>query len=189
VIRNNIYFIVTAVVTRAVAFYFWRKTEGGRLTIDRVMLAVPILGQLIRDMTTARFTRSMSTLIAGGLTVPDALEIALDAVTNRELQRRSRFVVQRVREGKPLVDALEEAAWLPELALDMIGVGESSGALQPMFDEVANFFDAEIDVRLSTLTTLIEPVILSSMGVLVMIILLAVYLPILTLIGQIGRGH
>ena len=88
-------------------------------------------------------------------------------------------MIRRIREGKTLTDALDEAHWIPELALDMIGVGESSGALQPMFDEVANFYDAEIDVRLNALTTLIEPAILVFMGSLVLTILLAIYLPIL----------
>jgi type IV pilus assembly protein PilC len=186
-VSTYFYFIVIALVGLVSAFYFWRKTEGGRLTIDRFFLQIPVIGKLIRDMTIARFSRSMSTLLAGGLTIPEAVEIASDAVTNRELHIRSEHVLQRIREGQPLVDGLDEADWIPELALDMIGVGESSGALQPMFEEVANFFDAETDVRLSALTTLIEPLILAFMGTLVMFILLAVYLPILTLIGQIGQ--
>jgi type IV pilus assembly protein PilC len=188
-VQDNIYVIVPVFLVAVTGFWFWRKTEGGRLTIDRGLLALPIIGDLIKDMTTARFARSMATLLAGGLTVPDAVEIALDAVTNRELIRRSGSVLQRIREGKTLTESLEVAGWVPELATDMIGVGESAGALQPMFDEVASFFDAELDVRLSALTTLIEPAILIFMGGLVMIILLALYLPILTMIGQIGSGR
>ncbi len=188
IVREYFYPIVIIAVALGVGGYLWRRTPGGRLAIDRTALKIPVLGDLIRDMTTARFSRSMSTLLSGGLTIPDALEIASDSITNRELHIRSENVLRRVREGRPLIEGLEEAGWVPELALDMIGVGESSGALQPMFDEVANFFDAEIDVRLSTLTTLIEPTILVTMGTLVMFILLAVYLPILTLIGQLGSG-
>jgi type IV pilus assembly protein PilC len=188
-VTKYIVVILVILVGLGTGFYFWRKTDSGRLAIDRFFLRMPVVGGLIRDMTTARFTRSMATLLAGGLTVPDAVEIAADAVTNRELGRLSESVLLRIREGKPLVEGLEEAGWVPELALDMIGVGESSGALQPMFEEVANFFDAEIDVRLSALTTVIEPVILTIMGTLVMFILLAIYLPILTLIGNIGGKH
>lgn len=187
-VRAYIYPIVIVLAALGVGGFLWRRTPSGRLALDRAILKVPVFGDLIRDMTTARFSRSMSTLLAGGLTIPDALEIASDSITNRELHVRSENVLRRVREGKSLIEGLEEAGWVPELALDMIGVGESSGALQPMFDEVANFFDAEIDVRLSTLTTLIEPTILVTMGSLVMFILLAVYLPILTLIGQLGSG-
>ena len=139
-------------------------------------------------MTVARFCRSMATLLAGGLTVPDAVEIASDAITNQELNRRSQRVLRRIREGRPLTESLDEADWVPELALDMIGVGESSGALQVMLDEVASFFDAELDVRLSALTTIIEPAILIFMGGMVMMILLAIYLPILQLVGNLGAG-
>jgi type IV pilus assembly protein PilC len=188
-VQKNFIIIAAVVIGAVVAAYFWWKTDSGRLTVDRITLRIPIVGSLVRDMTTSRFARSMSTLLAGGLTVPDAVEIASDSITNRELNRLSMSILARIREGKPLVEGLDEAGWVPELALDMIGVGESSGALQPMFEEVANFFDAETDVRLNALTTIIEPSILVVMGTLVMLILLAVYLPILTLIGKVGSSH
>jgi type IV pilus assembly protein PilC len=188
-ITSNFLIIFPALIALGVGGYYWRKSEGGRLTIDRTMLKVPVIGDLIRDMTVARFARSMSTLLAGGITVPDAVEISAEAITNRELQLRSMNVLKRIREGRPLTDSLVEAEWVPELAIDMIGVGESAGALQAMLDEVANFYDAEIDVRLNALTTLVEPLILVFMGGLVMFILLAIYLPILQLIGNIGGGR
>ena len=188
-ITSNFLIIFPALIALGVGGYYWRKSESGRLTIDRTMLKVPIIGDLIRDMTVARFARSMSTLLAGGITVPDAVEISAEAITNRELQVRSMNVLKRIREGRPLTDSLVEAEWVPELAIDMIGVGESAGALQAMLDEVANFYDAEIDVRLNALTTLVEPLILVFMGGLVMFILLAIYLPILQLIGNIGGGR
>lgn len=181
--------ILPVTVGTVAALYYWIKSASGRATVDRWALKVPVFGGLIRDMTIARFSRSMSTLLSGGLTVPDAVEIASDAITNKELARKSEHILLRIREGKPLIESLEEADWVPELALDMIGVGESSGALQPMLDEVASFFDAEIDVRLSALTTLIEPAILIFMGGIVMTILLAIYLPILQLVGNLGSGH
>lgn len=188
-VSNNLMIIIPIVVAIVVFVYFWRKSASGRLTIDRILIRLPIVGELVKAMTTARLSRSLSTLLAGGLTVPDAVEIASDAITNRDLAHRSRNVIRRIREGKTMTSALEESDWIPELALDMIGVGESSGALQPMFDEVANFYDAEIDVRLNALTTLIEPLILVFMGGLVLTILLAIYLPILTVIGSIGQGR
>ncbi len=188
-VTGNWMIILPVTVGTVTALYFWIKSASGRATIDRWALKVPVIGNLIRDMTIARFSRSMSTLLSGGLTVPDAVEIASDAITNKELARKSEHILLRIREGKPLIESLEEADWVPELALDMIGVGENSGALQPMLDEVASFFDAEIDVRLSALTTLIEPAILIFMGGIVMTILLAIYLPILQLVGNLGSGH
>jgi type IV pilus assembly protein PilC len=186
-VSHNILTIGPMLIGLGVAIYFWRKSATGRLALDRVLMRIPIVGDLIRDMTTARFSRSMATLLSGGVTVPEAVEISSEAITNRDLAERSQNVLRRIKEGEPLTDSLVEADWIPELAIDMIGVGESSGALQPMLDEVANFYDAEIDVRLNALTTLIEPAILVGMGALVMTILLAIYLPILQLIGNLGR--
>jgi type IV pilus assembly protein PilC len=188
-IRSNMLWLLPLIVGGVVATYFWRKSESGRLTLDRFVLRLPLLGTLVRDMTLAKFARSFSTLLAGGLTVPDSVEIASDSITNRELFARSSAVLRKIREGRPVTESLAEAGWVPELALDMIGVGESSGALQPMLDEVASFFDAELDVRINSLTTIIEPVILVGMGGIVMFILLAIYLPILQAVGNMGQGR
>jgi type IV pilus assembly protein PilC len=188
-IRFNLYWIAPLVIGALVAFYFWRRTEQGRLTIDRMILRIPLVGLVVRDMTVAQFSRSLATLLAGGLTVPESVEIASSAIVNKDLNLRSMSVLRKIREGRTVTDSFAEAGWMPELALDMIGVGENSGALRQMVDEVANFYDAELDVRLSALTTLIEPVILTFMGTVVMTVVLAVYLPILTLIGKAGQGH
>jgi type IV pilus assembly protein PilC len=188
-IRFNLYWLAPLVIALVVAFYFWRRTDDGRLMLDRLTLRVPLLGLVVRDMTVAQFSRSLATLLAGGLTVPESIEIASSAIVNRELNLRSMSVLRKIREGRSVTESLAEAGWLPELALDMFGVGENSGALRQMVDEVANFYDAELDVRLSALTTLIEPVILTFMGTVVMTVVLAVYLPILTLIGKAGQAH
>lgn len=187
-VASNIAWILPMLVVLGALLYSWRRSESGKLTIDRIMLRVPVMGDIVRDMTLAQFARSLATLLAGGLTVPDSVEIASDAITNQELKERSAHVLRKIREGRPVTESLAEAGWVPELALDMIGVGENAGALQPMLDEVANFYDAELDVRLSGLTTIIEPAILIFMGGIVLTILLAIYLPILSLVGQGGKG-
>ncbi len=171
--------------------YFWSRTEGGRLLFDRLFLKIPLVGNLIVQMTTAQVSRSMATLLAGGITVPESWEIASESVTNRELRRRSRSVLSSVREGRTLTDSLENAAWLPPLALDMIGIGERSGSLREMLDEVSQFYDAEAEVRMEQLTTLLEPVILVVMGSFVIMILLAIYMPIIQTISSPagGRGN
>jgi type IV pilus assembly protein PilC len=188
-IRANLVWLAPLIVVVLAGFYFWRRTPQGRLTLDRLTLRTPILGPIVRDMTVAQFSRSLATLLAGGLTVPESVEIASSAITNRDLHLRSMGVLRKIREGRPVTDSLAEAGWMPELALDMIGVGENSGALTQMVDEVANFYDAELDVRLSAVTTLIEPVILTFMGTVVLTVLLAVYLPILTIIGKASQSH
>jgi type II secretory pathway component PulF len=166
--------------------YFWRRTPQGRLTVDKWALKTPVAGETIRQMTIAQFTRSLATLLAGGITLPESVEIASESITNRALRKASEGVLSGIREGKPFTDSLERAGWVSELATDMIGVGERSGALREMLDEVANFYDSEIDVRLNAITTFIEPIILVFMGGLVMTILLAMYLPLFYMIGTMG---
>ena len=148
-----------------------------------------MVGETVRQLTIAQFTRSLATLLAGGITLPESVEIASESITNRALRHSSEGVLVGIREGRPFTDSLADAGWVSELALDMIGVGERSGALREMLDEVANFYDSELDVRLTTITTFIEPVILIFMGSLVMTILLAMYLPLFYMIGNMGAAH
>ncbi|HXG92166.1 MAG TPA: type II secretion system F family protein [Blastocatellia bacterium] len=188
-ISSNLVWIVPLVVGTAIFVYGWRRTPQGRLTVDRWILKMPVAGETIRQMTIAQFTRSLATLLAGGITLPESVEIASESITNRSLRQASAGVLTGIREGRPFTESLQESGWVSELALDMIGVGERSGALREMLDEVANFYDSEIDVRLNQITTFIEPVILIFMGTLVMTILLAMYLPLFNMIGNIGSGH
>jgi type IV pilus assembly protein PilC len=134
-------------------------------------------------MATAQLARSLSTLLSGGITVPDSWEIASQAVNNLDLRRRSQAVSPMIREGRGFTEALEKANWIPELGLDMIGIGENSGSLREMLDEVASFYDAESEVKLEQLTTLLEPAILLFMAMIVVTILLAIYLPIIQTIS------
>jgi type IV pilus assembly protein PilC len=175
-------------ILSVVAIYIWRKTPNGRHTVDRWILKTPVVGETIRQITIAQFTRSLATLLAGGITLPESVEIAGESITNRALSKASEGVLTGIREGRPFTDSLEKSGWVSELAIDMIGVGERSGALREMLDEVANFYDSEIDVRLNAITTFIEPIILVVMGSLVMTILLAMYLPLFYMIGTMGGG-
>ncbi|HWC76014.1 MAG TPA: type II secretion system F family protein [Blastocatellia bacterium] len=185
-ISKNLTWLIPTVIGIIVFLLYWRRTPSGRLTLDRWALKTPVVGETIRQLTIAQFTRSLATLLAGGITLPESVDIASESITNRALRQASLGVLIGIREGRSFTESLEQAGWVSELALDMIGVGERSGALREMLDEVANFYDAELDVRLSTITTFIEPVILIFMGSLVMTILLAMYLPLFNMIGNIG---
>ncbi len=182
--QQHFYWIAPLVIVGVVATYFWQRTPAGRDTIDRILLKLPVVGDIIRQSTTARLSRSMATLLAGGLTLLESLEIASESVTNQALGETMVTIVRQIREGQSLLTALENAAWLPAMAMDMIGVGEKSGALGQMLDEVAFFYDAELDVRMTSLTALIEPIVLAVMGGVVLTVLLALYLPILQFVGK-----
>jgi type IV pilus assembly protein PilC len=187
-IRTNAVWLFPTVILTLIGLIIWRRTPQGRLAVDRALLRMAVVGETIRQLTLAQVTRSLATLLAGGITLPESVEIASESITNRALRESSSRVLTGIREGRSFTESLEDTGWIPELALDMIGVGERSGALREMLDEVANFYDAELDVRLNTITTFIEPTILVFMGALVMTILLAMYLPLFYMIGSLGGG-
>lgn len=187
-IINNIIWLAPLLLIIIGAVYLWLRTANGKLMLHKFLLRIPIAGQLIRNMATAQLARSLSTLLSGGITVPDSWDISSQAISNLELRRRSQGVLPMIREGRGFTEALEKANWLPELGLDMIGIGEKSGSLREMLDEVATFYDAEAEVRLEQFTTLLEPMILLFMAGIVVTILLAIYLPIIQMISAGPTG-
>ncbi len=187
-LRTNLFWILPLLILSTFGVYSWRKTENGRRTLDRWILKIPIVGELVRQLTTAQFTRSLATLLAGGINLVEGFQISLASITNRELLRITEPALPKVREGMPFTESLASSGWVPELATDMIGVGERSGSLREMLEEVAGFYDAETEVKLGQLTTFIEPAILITMGGIVVTILLAIYLPLLQMVGNAGKG-
>jgi type IV pilus assembly protein PilC len=187
-ISGNVLWLLPLLIVVGLAMYVWLRTASGKLLLHKALLRIPIAGQLIRNMGTAQLARSMSTLLSGGITVPDSWEISSQSINNLELRRRSQAVLPMIREGLGFTEALDKANWVPELALDMVGIGERSGSLREMLDEVANFYDSESEVRLEQLTTLLEPLILLFMAAVVVTILLAIYLPIIQMISSGPTG-
>ncbi len=187
-VARNIWWLLPLLLIVFGGLFVWLRTENGRLRLHRFLLRLPVAGNLIRNMATAQLARSLSTLLSGGLTVPDSWEISSQALNNLDLRSRSSAVLPMIREGRGFTEALEHAGWIPELGLDMIGIGEKSGSLREMLDEVAAFYDAEAEVRLEQLTTLLEPLILIFMAGIVVVILLAIYLPIIQTISAGPMG-
>jgi len=188
-IMRNAIWVVPAIIISVIALVVWSRTPQGRLTIDTFLLRLPLVGKLLVQMTTAQASRSLATLLAGGITIVESWEIAAESITNLALRQRSSAILPLIREGRSFTESLEDANWLPELAMDMIGIGERSGSLREMLDEVATFYDAESEVRLEQLTTTLEPAILVVMGGLVVLILLAIYLPIIQSISAGPMVH
>ncbi len=186
-LASNIYWFGPLVIVASVVFWLWARTPKGRLGLDGFWMKLPIVGKLVTQIAVAQVTRSLATLLAGGITLVESWEIASESITNRELRRRSSEILPMIREGRSFTESLESAHWIPALGLDMIGVGERSGSLREMLDEVATFYDAESEVRLEQLTTVLEPAILIVMGGVVVTILLAIYLPILQSVSNVAR--
>jgi type IV pilus assembly protein PilC len=186
-LSGNVIWFGPLFIGGAVALFLWSRTEMGRLRVDGVLLRLPLAGSLVIQLSIAQATRSLATLLAGGITLVESWEIAAESITNRELRRRSTQILPMIREGRTFTESLEAANWVPLLAIDMVGIGERSGSLREMLDEVAVFYDAESEVRLEQLTTTLEPAILVVMGGIVVTILLAIYLPIIQSISG-GTG-
>jgi type IV pilus assembly protein PilC len=190
-LSSNVLWFGPLFIGGSVALFLWSRTAGGRMKVDAFILKIPLAGSLVVQLSVAQATRSLATLLAGGITLVESWEIAAESITNRELRRRSSDILPMIREGRTFTESLEHANWVPPLAIDMVGIGERSGSLREMLDEVAVFYDAESEVRLEQLTTTLEPAILVVMGGIVVTILLAIYLPIISSIsGGAGvTGH
>jgi type IV pilus assembly protein PilC len=162
----------------AVAVFLWSRTEEGGTAFDRLKFRLPVIGDTLLKFQVAQFARTLSTLLTGGTPLVAGLQTASDSITSKLLRATVGQATQMVREGESLHSALASKGVMPEMALDMIEVGESSGALSPMLNSVAEFYEEEVNLRLGALVSLIEPILLIFMGLLVAFILVSLYLPI-----------
>jgi type IV pilus assembly protein PilC len=156
----------------------WSRTEEGGLAFDRLKFRLPMIGDTLLKFQMAQFSRTLATLLTGGTPLVAGLQTASDAISSRLVREAVSDATQMVREGESLHHALASKQVVPVLALDMIEVGESSGALAPMLTSVAEFYEDEVSLRLGALVSVIEPAILVFMGALVAFILISLYLPI-----------
>src|SRR5271154_5678989 len=162
----------------AFGILLWSRTEEGGAAFDRMKFRIPVIGDTLLKFQVAQFSRTLATLLTGGTPLVAGLQTASDAISSKLIRSTVTQATQAVREGESLSSALASKGTMPALALDMIEVGESSGALAPMLTSVAEFYEEEVGVRLSALVAVIEPVILIFMGMLVAFILISLYLPI-----------
>lgn len=184
------YGIYVGAVVAAVIFvlYRWSKTDAGANLIDRIRIALPIFGNVWLKYQVGLFSRTLSTLLTGGLPLVPSLETAARSIDSRQIAKAVHRSVETVREGKGLSASLQATKVFPELAIEMIEVGESTGALPQMLNSVAEFFEEDVQTNLTAAMSLIEPLILIVMGFVVVTILIALYLPIFSLSAG-GMGH
>ena len=164
----------------------WSKSEAGADFIDRVRIKTPILGTVWLKYQVGLFSRTLATLLTGGLPLVPSLETAARSIESRSIAKAVRVSGETVREGKGLALSLERTGVFPELSIEMIEVGESTGALPQMLNSVAEFFEEDVQTSLAAIMSLVEPIILIGMGVVVVIVLIALYLPIFSLNGVGG---
>lgn len=165
----------------AAGAWYWIRQPGRAATADRILLKVPAVGRIAGRFATSQMARTLATLLNGGIPLVNALDVASRSLGNRFFADQLTLVGQKVREGEPLASSLAACNVFPGVAIKMVEVGESTGALQEMLTSIADFFDEEIDTQLSRLVTIIEPVLLVVMGVVVAALLIALYMPLLQL--------
>ena len=164
----------------------WMKTEAGNSFVDRVRIATPVLGGVWLKYQVGLFSRTLATLLTGGLPLVPSLETAAKSIESKQIAKAVYNSVETVREGRGLSVSLDETKVFPELAIEMIEVGESTGALPQMLNSVAEFFEEDVQASLAAIMSLIEPLILIGMGLVVVVVLIALYLPIFSLNGVGG---
>jgi type IV pilus assembly protein PilC len=184
------YGIYAAVVVAVVVFVVlrWVKTDSGAMAVDRIRISLPIFGNVWLKYQVGLFSRTLSTLLTGGLPLVPSLETAARSIDSRQIANAVYRSVETVREGKGLSASLQSTKIFPELAIEMVEVGESTGALPQMLNSVAEFFEEDVQANLTAAMSLIEPAILIVMGIVVTGILIALYLPIFNLTGS-GVAH
>jgi type IV pilus assembly protein PilC len=166
----------------------WTRTDAGASTIDRIRIGTPFLGEVWIKYQVGLFSRTLSTLLTGGLPLVPSLETAAKAIDSRQIGSAVYRSVETVREGRGLSSSLAATKVFPELAVEMIEVGESTGALPQMLNSVAEFFEEDVQTNLAWIMSLIEPLILVVMGAVVVVILIALYLPIFSLNASAGSS-
>jgi type IV pilus assembly protein PilC len=174
-----------ALVVAILGFRAWSRTQGGRETVDRVILRIPIAGEVWLKYQVAQFSRVLSTLLIGGIPLMQALDTAADSLGTEVLKKVLVKATKLVQEGQSLSGALRATKVFPSLSLDMIEVGESTGALPAMLGSVAEFYEDDVSTRVTAALSLIEPVIMIFMGIFVAFVLISLYLPIFSLADSI----
>jgi type IV pilus assembly protein PilC len=162
------------------------KTDKGQMNIDRLLLVAPIIGPLLRRVAVSKFTRTLSTMLASGVPILDALNVVARTAGNKVIEQAVFRVTDAISEGRPLAEPLEETGVFPGMVVQMINVGEATGALDVMLEKIADFYDEEVDQAVDNLTAAIEPLMMVFLGGLIGGLVIAMYLPIFKLAGAIG---
>jgi type IV pilus assembly protein PilC len=178
--------IVVFAVGAGIALKLWYGTPQGRFAIDTVMLKLPVLGIVLRKISVARFTRTLGTLISSGVPILEGLDITARTSGNAVVERAIAQTRKAVEAGRSLVDPLKETDVFPGMVTQMIGVGEQTGAMDAMLQKIADFYEDEVDAAVKDLLTALEPVMIVFLGIVVGGIVISMYLPLFSLIGQLA---
>jgi len=187
-LRANWWILLAAVIGGVILLKRYYATENGQYRIDKAMLGFPILGNVIRKGAVARFTRTLGTLIASGVPILNGLEITARTSGNKVIEKAIMETRTSISEGNTIAEPLKSCGVFPPMVVQMISVGEQTGALDEMLDKVADFYDSEVDTAVEALTAAIEPIMIVFMGGIVGGMLVAMYLPMFKLVSVVSGG-
>ena len=182
---NNIIWIILAVVALVGSVTGSYRTVGGKRFWHRVMLEVPVLGPVMRKIAVSRFTRTLGTLLSSGVPILDALDVVGKSAGNVIVEAAIRTTSDKIKEGRTMADPLMETKVFPPMVVQMISVGEQTGALDSMLNKIADFYEEEVDIAVARLTSLLEPIMMVVIGGMVGFMLIAMYLPIFDIAGKV----
>lgn len=180
-LKNNLLWIIVFFVVAVVALLRWHKTEKGALIIDRALLKIPVFGDLLRKVAISRFSRTLATLIQSGVPILESLDIVGKTIGNRVLELVVEDVKETVREGESIGTPLAKSGVFPSMVTRMISIGEKSGQMEKMLLKIAEFYDDQVDAAVEGLTSIIEPLIIGVLGIVIGFIVIALFLPIISI--------
>ena len=181
--------ILVCIVAAAVAVRTYYKTPGGRRVLDALMLKLPVFGQVLRKIAIARFSRTLSTLLSSGVPILQSLDITARTAGNVVVEEAIVKIRAGVERGESFVEPLRATDVFPNMVAQMVGIGEQTGALDSMLGKIADFYEQEVDAAIANLLTLIEPIMIGFLGVTIGSIVIAMYMPLFTLIGKLSQSH
>jgi type IV pilus assembly protein PilC len=187
-LRNYLPYVIAAFVALVAGVKFILRTRKGRLAFDGMLLKLPVFGAVLRKTVVARFARTMGTLLASGVPILDSMEIVAKTAGNAVVQDGIMFVRARISEGKDLATPLMETGLMPPMVVQMISVGEQTGALDAMLSKIADFYEEEVDVAVASMTRMIEPLLMVFLGAVIGGLVIAMYMPIFEMAGNIKAG-
>ena len=185
-VADYFWLIAIVIVFACVAVNRWHNTPHGRRILDGAMLKIPVIGMLLRKISVARFCRTLGTLTASGVPILDGLEITAKTAGNAIIEDSIMAVRKSVEEGKTIADPLAQTKVFPSMVVQMINVGEQTGALDQMLSKIADFYEDEVDTAVAGLMKLIEPVMITVLGAVIGTIVAAMYLPLYSILSKIG---
>jgi type IV pilus assembly protein PilC len=185
-VSNFWWLIFLSIGAAVVAIKYIRKTPQGLFVTDRIMLNLPVFGQVLRKIAVARFTRTLGTLISSGVPILDGLSITARTAGNAVLERALMQVRKSIEEGRTIVDPLRESGVFPNMVTQMIGVGEATGAMDSMLQKIADFYEDEVDAATKDMLALMEPMLITFLGVAVGGIVISLYMPLFSMISKLA---